>query len=29
MGKGVSVTLIVINLTRRNRETFRLIQGAK
>ena len=29
MGKGVSVTLTVINLTRRNRETFRLIQGAK
>ena len=29
MGRGVSVTLIVINLTRRNRETFRLIQGAK
>ena len=29
MGRGVSVTLIVINLTRQNRETFRLIQGAK
>ena len=29
MKSGVSVTLTVINLTRRNRETFRLIQGAK
>ena len=29
MGRGVRVTLTVINLTRRNRETFRLIQGAK
>ena len=29
MGREVSVTLTVINLTRRNRETFRLIQGAK
>ena len=29
MERGISVTLTMINLTRRNRETFRLIQGAK
>jgi len=29
MERGVSVTLTMINLTRRNRKTFRLIQGAK
>jgi hypothetical protein len=29
MERGISVTLTMINLTRRNRETFRLIQGAR